>query len=231
MELQSETEIIIAGYRTFWTESCESVIIEGTNIPVLLCRWHSMTNTPVAYITKFSLEKVIGKGKAKNRLKKWEKNTEYISFDQPRGKNAQICTLISDSMKSLNCPKSGTLLLVRKVKDVFSKELQMSERNEDDRPTKKLCLQEIKEWKRYEVLFEGIEFEKLPEPGIYQREGPFLVCMWYDSRIYCSLLPWKTVYIEKRVGGNSSAVLSSYTYENEYHDGIQKLVSLLLSEQ
>lgn len=213
----------------------ESVIIEGVDFSALLCRWDTNTNTPVEYITKFSLEKVIGKGKVKNRLKKWEKNKEYIPFDQPQGKNPQINPLIKDSMKSVNCPCSGTLLSVCKVKNVFSKELVSSDRSGDqseNKPSKKLCVQldiPTKEWKSYDILFEGIEFEKLPEPEIYFREGPYLICMWHGTRIYCSLSPWKTVYIENRMGGDSQLVLSSYVFDNGYKEGIEKLLSLVLS--
>ncbi len=224
---------MIDGRNTFWTSKTESVTIEGFDFPALLCRWDTERNTPVEYITKFSLEKVIGKGKAKNKLKKWEKNRECIPFDQSHGKHPQIGTLIKDSMKSLNSPNSGTLLLVRKVENVFSHELIYS-RPGENRPSKKLCVrpasEERKEWKSYSILFEGIVFETLPEPEIYFREGPFLICMWHKTRIYCSLAPWKTVYIEKRVGGDSQMVTSSYVYDNEYREGIQNLLSLVLSE-
>lgn len=236
MELQSDalspTEMMIDGHKTFWT-MIESVIIGDHHFPALLCRWDTERNIPVEYITKFSLEKVIGKGRVKNKLKKWKKNKEYIPFDQPKGTNPQIKQLIGDSMKSINCPNSGTLLEVGKVKNVFFGELSDKSCSQDEnRPQKELCVRpsnESKEWKSYDILFEGIEFEELPEPEIYFREGPFLICMWHETRIYCSLAPWKTVYIENRVGGDSQMVTSSYVYNNEYHEGLQKLLSLILS--
>lgn len=144
-------------------------------------------------------------------------------------------------MKNSNCPNSGTLLLLAKVENVFSQELQQHSRPIENRPSKKLCVrpetttptppnEERKQWKSYSILFEGIVFETLPEPEIYFREGTFLICMWHNTRIYCSLAPWKTVYIEKRVGGDSQMVTSSYVYDNEYREGIQNLLSIVLSE-
>lgn len=74
MELQEEEiEMTIDGRNTFWTSKTESVTIEGFDFPALLCRRDTVGNTPAEYITKFSLEKVIGKGKVKNKLEKMGK--------------------------------------------------------------------------------------------------------------------------------------------------------------
>lgn len=217
-------------HKSFWKESKENVIIEGFDFPALQCQWDSEESIVMEYITKFSLEKVIGKGKVKNRLKKWEENYDYIVFDKQKNKNNEINKLINDSMKSSNCPHSGTLLLVSKVKIVFSQDLKDShKKNENNNVAKKLCILPTNEWTSYRVLFEEIEFDKLPEPHYYQRIGIFFVCMWFEGRVYCSLLPWKTVYIENRVGGDNKEVLSSYLFENNYSEGMQKLFSLLSS--
>jgi hypothetical protein len=109
------------------------------------------------------------------------------------------------------------LAAVGSVIDLFKRECV--------RPRPPLVEEYVVPWAGYAILFEGRDTRGLPEPSSFCRDEEFFLFSWCDQ-LHCVLLPWKSVCIYDYREGSEKAY---HYYEGKYGEGIDMLISLVMS--